>query len=422
VFSSSIDKTWIEMSSKRGDDMMANLSLYEDGERAQSLSPAPSTAAHTDSHPTSIDKSGGLDQPLTQRRDSTTTLLEADRPNEEISAYLLSRVPAFGRLSTLREQGWKSTAGDDHFKTLRSNADNATQEVSNAFFNQMVQNGTELQSATAGFKITRRVTHNSPPDTILEFGTAPGGFLHVALQVNPYANATAFTLPEENGGHPVRIHPKTLSARVDLHNADITLFAADMGVTSIPPSHPDAANFFLDRQIPVDTCFDLVICGAGVLRTHDRAEYREVREAKRLAVTQLALGLEHLREGGTLIMLLHKPEKWEVAQLLHAFDNFSGVTLFKPRRARGIRSSFYLVAKNVRSEREVAKDLVEQWKEEWGAATFGSDEDYKTMVKKGDDLGDVEGVLAEFGEKLGRLGKVVWEVQADALERQSWIK
>jgi 23S rRNA U2552 (ribose-2'-O)-methylase RlmE/FtsJ len=354
------------------------------------------------------------------QRPLTTEPTDCSVPNKKISTYLSHTVPAYRRLSEIREQGWKSKGGDDHFKNLRSKADNASAEVSNTFFNQMVENGNELQNAISGFKITRRVSHNSPPDSILEFGTAPGGFLQVALEVNSYASATAFTLPVESGGHPVRIDPRKLAAKVDLRDADITLFAADIGATAIPTDNPDFASFFLDRQIPETTEFDLVICGAGVLRTHERAAYREHRETRRLASTQLALGLEHIREGGTFIMLFHRIENWEVVKLLHVFDKFSDVQVFKPRRTHAIRSSFYLVAKNVRSSDGLARDLVQQYKEEWKVATFGSDEEFQRMVHKDDER--VDDVLEAYGDKLGKLGRRVWETQATALGRQKWMK
>lgn len=127
-----------------------------------------------------------------------------------------------------------------------------------------------------------------------------------------------------------------------------------------------------------------------------------------------------MRDGGTLIMLLHKPESWDVVKLLHALDKFADVRLFKPRRAHVIRSSFYLVAKNVRSESKLAQELVQKWKQEWKVSTFGSDEQFQKMLNKDDDT--VEDVLKAFGEKLGRLGKAVWEVQANALKKSSWLK
>ena len=50
--------------------------------------------------------------------------------------------------------------------------------------------------------------------------------------------------------------------------------------------------------------FDLVICDGQVLRTHARAGYKEAREARKLIVTQLALGSEHVRQGETMVVLL----------------------------------------------------------------------------------------------------------------------
>src|SRR2546423_6558730 len=70
---------------------------------------------------------------------------------------------------------------------------------------------------------------------------------------------------------------------------------------------PDARSL-LPQQFDPGQLFDLVLCDGQVLRTHVRAPYREMREARRLAVTQLAIGLEHLRIGGTMVVLLHKVE------------------------------------------------------------------------------------------------------------------
>lgn len=87
------------------------------------------------------------------------------------------------------------------------------------------------------------------------------------------------------------------------------MLAADMGVTDIPEKHPDARKF-LPCQMRETQLFDLVLCDGHVLRTHapTRASYRETREPARLKTTQLALGLEHIKPGGTMIVLFHKVE------------------------------------------------------------------------------------------------------------------
>ncbi len=126
------------------------------------------------------------------------------------------------------------------------------------------------------------------------------------------------------------------------------MLAADMGVISIPKEHPDCENF-LPRALQLGETYDLVICDGQVLRTHARAKYREADEATRLAVTQLALGLENLTPGGTMVVLLHKVEPWNTIRLLSKFKQCASVNLFKPTRAHAKRSSFYMVATQVES-------------------------------------------------------------------------
>lgn len=306
----------------------------------------------------------------------------------------------------------------------------------------------ELHTNTGALRVSPRAARraavtaasevSAPPARILDMCAAPGGFLEVALSKNPGAHAVAFSLPESLGGHRMLL-PQ--NANVTLKFLDVTMLAADMGMNvtktgtrvetitttatmGIPDDHPDKDNFILERQLQSEQLFDLVLCDGQVLRTHKdhRAPYRERREASRLTLTQLALGLEHLRPGGTLIALLHKLEAWDTLFLLRTFNRFSHVRAFKPRAGHAKRSSFYLVAKGVNSDAPEAKRAVRRWKEGWRVATFGSEEEYKdrdALVGVGDDRGSavgVEDVLEEFGERFVELGRRVWDIQARALE------
>jgi hypothetical protein len=135
---------------------------------------------------------------------------------------------------------------------------------------------------------------------------------------------------------------------VRLRFLDVTMLATDMGVSVIPAEHVDAGNF-LPQQFDPSQVFDLVLCDGRVLRTHARASYREKREARRLTIVQLALGLEHVRPGGTMVVLLHKLEAWDTVSLLYRFAKFSSVRFFKPKTGHAKRSSFYMVASDIKS-------------------------------------------------------------------------
>lgn len=248
---------------------------------------------------------------------------------------------------------------------------------------------------------------------------APGGFLMKALEKNTGSHCLAFSLPVSDGGHKVLL---PASADVEQRLLDIAMLAADMGVRDIPEEHPDAANF-LPQQLKPDQLFDLVVCDGQVLRTHTRATYREKREAWRLTITQLALGLEHLAPGGKMIILLHKVEAWGTVDLLWTFAQFSSIRLFKPKQGHAKRSSFYLIASNIQSQHPEAIRAVEGWKESWKYATLRTDEEYHEFVKAyAKEKPSAEQVLEEFGPRLVELGRNVWKVQADALAKAPFIR
>ena len=190
---------------------------------------------------------------------------------------------------------------------------------------------------------------------------------------------------------------------------DVTMLAVDMGVTDIPVDHPDAENF-LPRTLLPDDSFDLILCDGQVLRTHPRASYPEAKVARRLAASQLALGLERVRPGGTMIVLLHRIELWSTVCLLHIFSKFSSLTLFKPTAGHARRSSFYMGTTEINPQHPEAELAIEKWKKIYKTATFGTQDEYETVLMEGDKA--VEEVLEEFGSELIRLGKKIWRIQA----------
>ncbi|UPL00582.1 hypothetical protein LCI18_011516 [Fusarium solani-melongenae] len=127
-----------------------------------------------------------------------------------------------------------------------------------------------------------------------------------------------------------------------------------MQMDDVPTSEPDPGNLESTKAFPNLEKFDLLLCNAAVQRTHQRT-WRERRKATRLTLTQLALGLEHLNNGGTMVVLLHKLNSWPC------------FTSPEP-------SSFYLVAKNIQADSTLAKALVLEWKKRYKVATVGTDE------------------------------------------------
>ena len=119
----------------------------------------------------------------------------------------------------------------------------------------MMQNiGLELQSITGAFNVTGEEAGYQP--RILDMCMAPGGFLFAAMQYNPDAIATAYSLPFEAGGHKVLLPEKE---NIKIKMLDITMLAADMDADDIPEGHPDSANF-LPKQFSGEREFDIALC------------------------------------------------------------------------------------------------------------------------------------------------------------------
>ncbi|KAI8957997.1 hypothetical protein F5Y11DRAFT_56264 [Daldinia sp. FL1419] len=365
---------------------------------------------------TSISRAANPSNPLLSHGQPSPSTKELEgqtvphlHPSQIIKRYLLERSQEFREITELRQQGWDNPEGDSFFKRQRENADRSDDQTAMYFFNLMIRIGHELHRSTGAFALPQN-------PSILDMCMAPGGYLEVALSKNPGSDALAFTLPVSDGGHKVLCRN---ASDVEIRYLDVTMLAADMGVEQIPEDHPDAERF-LPRQLEPHRLFDLVLCDGQVLRTHTRASYREWREAKRLTTTQLALGLEHLRPGGTMVVLLHKLEAWDTVNCLWRFDKFSTVKLLKPQSGHAKRSSFYMVATNIQPLHPEAVRSIEVWKNAWKVATFGSDEEHQRTTRDGEL--DVGRLLDEFGLKLIELGRDVWKIQAGALAKAPFIQ
>lgn len=130
-----------------------------------------------------------------------------------------------------------------------------------------------------------------------------------------------------------------------------------------------------------------------------------------------------------MVVLLHRADKWSSVLLMATFAAFSdSVVLVKPERAHRTRSSFYLVAKGVRPEREAAAEAVRAWKAKWSLSTFqlgdgteGLDEAELEVLGSGGEE-KVGEVLRDFGPELMRMAEPVFAIQAEALRAEPWMK
>lgn len=268
--------------------------------------------------------------------------------------------------------------------------------------------GNELNKSTGAFHILQ----SSGEPSALDMGMAPGGFSATIMKSYPRTALRAITLPNLKGGHSVQFKHK----RMKLDLCDINTLAGDMGLSSIPESHPEASAFTVAKLLGQEE-FDVIICGCQVTRNQEREQWREHREAGRLQLAQLVIALEHLKSGGTLVAVMHKPEDIHTAEMLHIFSTFSEVSLFKPKRAHAKRSSFYMVAKNVAARHKQAIEAVEIWKREWIVSTLGTVEDCAGLSNRTTD--ETRKLLEEYGTELVKIGRPIWATQVAALNK--WL-
>ena len=313
-------------------------------------------------------------------------------------------------------------SGDSYFQKQRRTADNPDMRTSRAFFNLMQRIGNEMHETTGVMSLV-------DTGNILDLCMAPGGYSASALKFSPWASVSGATLPEEHGGHKLLVRDGFRGASVRVWQGDLTSLVGDMGIDDgeIPERHADFGDFQKD-EVWSGERFDLVFCDGQVLRSHSHnmAESRQLCEARRLTCSQLLIALRHVRAGGSMVVLLHKIDRWDTILTIRTFDRIASITLFKPLAAHKSRSSFYLVAKNIQPDHEDALAGIRDWTKSWKDATFhnrtGEDafsgyQSADVVLKK-----QVMEAMDEFGERLITLGETPWKIQKEAIEKSPWFK
>ncbi|QDS74423.1 hypothetical protein FKW77_006018 [Venturia effusa] len=335
--------------------------------------------------------------------------------NKAVAEYLAKRCATFVRLEAARKKGWADPEGDKYWQIRHEQADKATghqpdNERAGAFWEMTKQIAQEMQEKT------RAMTPGHLGAEIfqsLDLCMAPGGFTWGAKEYNTSdAVAYGITLASEEGGH------RNFYEDAIVKFMDITMLAGEAGVDDIPQTHPDHSLFTANRPF-LDQRFQLIFCGGAVLRTQQRSEHRRDYERSRLTTSQLILAMQRILPGGTMVVLLRRPDAWDVLRLLHQFNAFAEIQLFKPSRKHAVRSTFYLVAKNVQSDCGTARAALEEWKQRWNRSTFGGDAGTGEKDPEA-DAEEVQNVLDGFGPRLIKLATHVWRIQADALDKQDF--
>lgn len=274
--------------------------------------------------------------------------------------------------------------------------------------------GNALASTTGVFNL------RSACPEVLDLCMAPGGFSTTAKRELPGSLIDAITLPPQTGGYEVMAN----NICRQIIYADITMYSKEIiSDEHIPAGHPDSENFETSRPY-VGNHYDLVICGGAVGKAHSREWYRNECEGSRLTVSQLVFAMNRLKSGGSIVLLLHRIESWDTVCILHAFNKFSDIQLYKHPKCHAITSSFYLVAKNIDLNHEAAIISLYYWKDLWRYLTFKEFEDIpspRSSLYRDEDA-FVREVLNDFGPQFLKFAGPVWKTQADALRRSSFMK
>ncbi|KAL8772846.1 MAG: hypothetical protein Q9209_002191 [Squamulea sp. 1 TL-2023] len=344
-------------------------------------------------------------------------LLERARHNVRIRTYLKEHDPTFRRLDELREKGWSAASGDDHFKKQREAADNKDDSTEVMFHALHLRIGHEMRDFGA-FEVN---TMGASKTSALNLCLAPGAYTAAMLDRYPDASVCGITLPFSSGGHKMVIPYGSEDPRVEVEFLDITMLINEFmeEPISIPANHPDAANFVSISPFH-DQIFDLVLCDGQALRTHNRAEYRDTHEPRRLLAAQLVFGMTRINQGGTFVILLHKADAWDTIRLLKSSSSFAQIKLFKPKAGHRQRSTFYLIAKNVQPDSIEALRSIDEWKRSWYDSTFGGEERRGADPTMPDDA-EVDELLHEFGPHLIAMAQDIWSIQIDALKHSQWL-
>jgi len=261
---------------------------------------------------------------------------------------------------------------------------------------------------------------NSTGLKVLDLCMAPGGFTTAAADNLLEPLIDGITLPPQIGGYEV------LAERYCEHiiYADITMYPTEMGYEGpIPDGHPDANHFDTSRPLLGNT-YDIIICGGAVGRDHPREEYRQNCEVTRLTVSQLVFAINHLKPGGSMALLLQRIEAWDTVCILNAFSQFSDIQLYKHPKCHAMKSSFYLVAKNIDLEHPAAKQSVSHWRNLWRYLTFKEFDNILLPDSSlyGSDDAFVQSMIDDFGPQFQRIAQPVWGCQAKALRKQPFTK
>jgi len=307
-------------------------------------------------------------------------------------------------LLELQNKGWNDESAEQRFQKQRQTSDNASFELTRIWFRRMKDLLWEIDT-------NLKCIPGEVSIDFLDLGCCPGGFSSYILDKNPNANGTGVSLPVADGGHEFSLDEHHRS-RFHLFNANLTYY--QLGPTVIDNGRLQSLPFDI-----IGGSFDVVLLDGHQLRTQVSTL---PWDNDRLLISQLILGMQSVKIGGTIIMKLPLPHKPVSARILHLFDTTSFRTLrWKPNIMHANRGTFYAVAKGVGSGQGGHKIpiILEALKTLWVSLTFGGEEGLgRYMVPEDlDFLISMDDLVSHRLDWLTKLGTPLWRVQKNALKK-----
>jgi hypothetical protein len=169
-------------------------------------------------------------------------------------------------------------------------------------------------------------------------------------------------------------------------------------------------------QIKPRSCH-LVILDGHQLRTQEGARRWDY---DRLLISQLILGLEAVKHGGTIVLKLSRPARDCTAKVLCMLDMVCGSLLTcKPQTMHTIRGTFYAIAKEAGHGTDAVRlpAIIEGLRKLWFELTFGGENGSGRFMLESDldFVITTDELIDHYLTRLIELGRGVWMIQAKAL-------
>lgn len=297
--------------------------------------------------------------------------------------YFKESSEIFAKLDNLKEKAASDPTIDEHYNNVRTQAKSIQPNTAKTLFNLNLLMFKDMVESVSE-PIFGSNTH------FLDICCAPGGFTNYILNNYPDSSGSGITLPSlsQSSGVPPMFEE---NERFQCIYCDINKLGS---------------SFNLGEN------FDLVLLDGQNNWSNNKSDYNDFqREAKLLLISQLILGLNHLKKGGIMIVRLCKPEETfysTIVYILHSL--FLEIQLIKPGSSRVARSLFYMICRNY--DPIILEPIITGLIKVREALKNGIDvDDFAQYISSF----SAENIIKEFGSSLIQLYDRYWEFMYSTL-------